>query len=225
MAKQVCVKAGETAGNVVRTTANATKGLVGGCSVICETISTVAKSTYQMTKEVCAKLGNLFHHVRKDSQIAVLETKQKEIFSKLGQEVFSSVESGVTNIVEDEKAKELLKSAVNCEKEIQNVKDEIELQQQKMEEIAILKRVKNELQSEDPRIRRVAIRVLERVESKEAVSILSQCLSDPDIEVKTRAADVMRKLVDKMEKSNVVPGISQGEEQKKQENAGQTSQP
>ena len=225
MAKQVCVKAGEAAGSVVRTTANATKGLVGGCSVICETISTVAKSTYQMTKEVCTKLGNLFHHVRKDSQIAILETKQKEIFSKLGQEVFSSVESGVTNIVEDEKAKELLKSAGNCEKDIQKVKDEIELQQQKMEEIAILKRVKNELKSEDPRIRRVAIRVLERVENKEAVSILSQCLSDPDIEVKTRAADVMRKLVDKMEKSNVVPGISQGEEQKKQENAGQTSQP
>lgn len=127
MDKQVCVKAGESAGSVVKTTSNKTRGLVGICRVICETVGLVIKSTCQTTKEVCTKSGNLFHRVKKDGQIAVLETKQKDIFSKLGQEVFSSVESGVTNIVEYEKAKELLKSAHNCKKNIQKIKDEIAL--------------------------------------------------------------------------------------------------
>ena len=195
MDKQVCVTAGKTAGSVVRGASNLTESVRKGTSVISQTLVSTCKATGQILQEVSLKIGNLCSRVKTDSHFAYWENKQKETFHKFGQEIFRLTESGETNVLESKNIKELLEEARNCEKEMQKIKDEMAVQRQKMELAITLKRAETDLKSTDPRIRRVAIRVLERVGVKEAIPYLTGALNDPDMEVRTRASDVMHKLI------------------------------
>lgn len=204
MSKQICVEAGKVAGKVVRTTAGATQKACGGLASVGKSINPMVKSICDSTKNLCSKLGHLFSRVRKDSRLAVLEVRQKDVFQKIGQEVFSLLDSGKKDILENESAKDLLKEAGNYEKEMQKVKDEISLRMQKMEEREIFNRAKTELRDPDPRKRRIAIRILERIGTTEVLPILSECLRDSDNEVKSRAAITIEKIVGNLKKKAAV---------------------
>ena len=195
MDKQVCVTAGKTAGSVVRGASNLTESVRKGTSVISQTLVSTCKATGQILQEVSLKIGNLCSRVKTDSHFAYWETKQKEVFQKFGHEIFNLILSEEATVLENKKVKELLEEARNCEKELQKIKDEMALQREKMEIAITLKRAEVDLKSNDPRIRRVAIRVLERLGVKEAIPYLTKALNDTDVEVRTRASEVMHKLV------------------------------
>jgi len=201
MDKKVCVTAGKTAGSVVRGAADLTESVRKGTSVIGQTLVSTCKATGQVLHEVSLKIGNLCSRVKTDSHFAYWESKQKEVFHKLGKELFILKESEKTDILEDKKVKELIEEAHSHEKEMQKIKDEMALQRQKMELAITLKRAEEDLKSTDPRIRRVAIRVLERIGAKEAIPYLTKALNDPDMEVRTRASEVMHKLINTVEQA------------------------
>lgn len=195
MAKEVCVKAGKAAGAVVRETAGVTVSIRKGSAAIGQTVVSTVKATGQAMQEVALKLGNLCSRVRTDSKLAYWETKQKEAFGKFGQEIFGLIETNVPAVFEEQKVKELLEEIRSCEKEIQSIKDEMAAQKQKIEIAMTMKRAESDLKSQDPRIRRVAIRILERIGNKDVLPHLTNALNDPDKEVRTRAAEVIHKLV------------------------------
>lgn len=204
MAKQVCVTAGKAAGSVVREAANVTESVRKGASSVSKTCISVAKSASEAVQEVTLKFGNLCSRVKTDSQFAYWETKQKEVFGKLGQEIFTLVQSNVAVNFEEPKLKELLEDIRKYETEIQRIKDEMAAQRQKMELAISLKRAESDLKSKDPRTRRVAIRILERIGSKEGIPYLTAALNDSDQEVRTRAAEVMHKLVNNVKEEPAV---------------------
>ena len=202
MAKKVCVEAGKVAGSIVRSAADVTESVSKGTSVISQVIASTCKATGQALHEVTLKIGNLCSHLKTNSHFAYWETKQKEAFHKFGQEIFNLIVSEKPDVLEDKKVKELFEEAQNCEKEMQKIKDEMAIQRQKMEIAITLKRAEADLKSDDPRIRRVAIRVLERIGVKEAIPYLTVALNDADLEVRTRASEVMHKLVNSVKHSD-----------------------
>lgn len=196
MAKQISVQAGKIAGEVVRTTSQITKQTSAGCSIISRFFYSAVEAMNSAMKDVCARFGNLFTRIKEDSRLAVLETKQKDSLQELGKEVFSLFKDQEERVFENDKVKEFLSQVQNYENEIQKVKDEIAVQKQKMEERAIIERVKKELKSDNPRTRKVAIRILERIGNKEEIlELLSHNLNDPDPEVRVRVAELVHKLV------------------------------
>lgn len=197
--KKVCVEAGKVAGNVVRGASDITATVRKNTSVIGKNLAATCKATGQVLNNARLKLGNLYSRVKTDSKFAFWETKQKESFQKLGQEIFKSIESEEPDALENKTVKDLFEETRNCEKEIQKIKDEMAVQRQKIDLVITLERAETDLKNKDPRIRRVAIRVLERVGAKEAIPYLSKALNDPDPEVRSRAAEVMSRLEGRQE--------------------------
>lgn len=224
MGKEICVKAGKTAGGVVRYVVDTIKktGKIGNS--IGETISTGAKAVAEGWQSCCTGFDNFCKRIRYGSKTAAFESKQKDVFTRIGEKVFVEKElkkEEDSNILEDIEMKEFLEKASSHEKEIQKIKDELAIQKQKMDTIAVIKRAKEDLENKDARIRRVAIRVLERVGTKEVIPYLSNVLNDPDSEVRERASDVMHKLVEKfkeVQKSSATTLDKENEEHKKTHN-------
>lgn len=127
MSKQICAEAGKVAGQIVRTTAAAKQKACERIATVGRSIGPVIKSVENSTKDLCAKLDDICKLIKKKRQLSDLRAMQKNIFQKIGQEVFSSSDSGRKDILENLEAKELLKQADACEKKIQKLKVEIPL--------------------------------------------------------------------------------------------------
>lgn len=191
MSKQICVEAGKAAGSCVRGVVELTRktGKVG------EVVKKCAVSTVDATKRFCAKVGNLFKRVSTDGQLAAWTEKQKDVFLQLGEQVFLGYQQRIENLLEQENIKNLLEQASECEKHKSEIKEAIVEQKRKMDEIVIFKRAKENLESQDPRMRRVAIRVFERLGDRKAIPLLTKALEDPDEEVRKHAREVLHKLI------------------------------
>lgn len=201
MSKRICVEASKAAGSCVRGVIDLGRrtGKVG------EAVKRCAEATADATKRLCAKIGNLFKRVSTDGQLAAWTEKQKDIFLQLGEQVFLGYQQKIENLLEQENIKRLLEQASECEKRKSEIKEAIAEQKRKMDEIEIFKRAEENLKSQDPRMRRVAIRVLERLSDKKAIPLLTKALEDPDPEVKERAAEVLHKLINSMKEEKPQP--------------------
>jgi len=203
---ELCIKAGATAGEIIRCVVDTVKktGKAG------EAVVKLGNKCSEKTAESCRNIRQKFRNLRKSAgynkELAAWESRQKEVFLKIGEKIFKEKEykqaETPAQVIEGKEVKALLDKAKSCEKEIQKIKDEMALEKQKAETLLILRRAENDLKSEDPRIRRVAVRVLERVASlvskSEILPLISKTLDDPDFEVKERAAEIMHKLADKV---------------------------
>ena len=65
-----------------------------------------------------------------------------------------------------------------------------------MDALAIFKRAKSNLSSENPRVRKVAIRVMGKLGDRNAIPYINNMLEDSDPAVRAKAAEVLHMLVD-----------------------------
>lgn len=199
--KEICIKAGATAGSIVRCLIDSVKKTGKAGESVVEATGTLAKATSKECKTLCSKVDNFCKRIGYGGKVAGWESKQKEVFMKIGEKIFDEKElkhtASSSDILEEKEIKELLKNARIYEEEIQKLKDEIALQKQKMDTLAIIKRAEEDIERDDPRIRRVAVRVLERIGTRDVIPLITKALADPDSEVRQRAAEVMHRLADK----------------------------
>jgi len=152
-------------------------------------------------KRLKAKIGNLQIKVEDESQIAIFNEKQKQVFSELGKEVYYGHKSKKNEAIELESVKALLEQAREFELHKQDIRDELAEQKRKMDEIVIFRKATLNLQNDDPRIRKVAVRVLKRLRNKDAVPYLAKLLDDRDPEVRQRAQETLNHILDDEEQS------------------------
>jgi len=192
MAKEICEKVSNAAASCVRRTMFLRKGFEKMRNLTKKSADSLSYSFKRMK----AKMGNLRKRVKDESRLASCDEKQKTVFAELGREVFYGNDDKKNNAIELEQVKKLLKEAKDYEKQKQEIMDEISIQKRKMDEIVIFRKAILNLENSDPRIRRVAIRVLDRLGSREAVSYLTRALEDTDPEVRHRAREVLHKLLE-----------------------------
>jgi HEAT repeat protein len=219
MGKQICVQAGKTAGSCVRGVVSVSKktGKVG--TLIKKCVDSTANATIRM----CARLGNLCKSISTDGQLAAWDEKQKDVYLRLGEEIFRGIKEKPESLLEQENVKNLLEQAGENESHIQEIKEATALQKHKMDGIAIFKQAKDNLQSKDPRMRRVAIRLFDRLGDKKAIPLLTKALEDPDSEVRERAARVLHKFADIAQASGTNESREEEDNQEKKEEQKQES--
>jgi len=194
MAKEICEKISNAAAVCVRKTFSVCKifGKAG------ELIKKGAAAAVFSVKRLKAKLVNLKKKVSAESYYAATDEKQKTVFSKLGKEVFYKAEEKKKDVFSARPVKDLLEKAQDYEHYKKGIREEINAQKRKMDEIAILRRATLDLSNDDPKIRRVAVRVLKRLDNKDAVPYLTKSLHDPDPVVRERAREVLHILINKV---------------------------
>ena len=185
--KGTCVSVGKCVGSTYRR-------LVDKTDKIRHFLRNASRSVAEETEVICAKFGNLFKRVKNDGQLAHWEMKQKDNFAKFGEEVFRLKESELNKMFEDQNVKKVVEQIRQDESQIQKIKDAMYVQKKRMEETLIFKRAVDELKSPEARLRRVALRVIERLGKREAIPYLVTLLEDPDQEVRQRAKEIIQKL-------------------------------
>jgi len=172
---KICEAAGKAAGTVARKTEE-------GLGKVKEGTSTI-----------CGRLGNLCGF-----ELARLEKKREQIIAELGNEVWCLYHDKIyKSVFEQDTVKELVSKLNACEKEIKRIENELEAQRKKKEKKAALKEALSELKNKDPKVRKAAIRVIEKMNGNDAVKYLNKALKDKDSEVRKRAAEALKSVVNR----------------------------
>lgn len=185
--KGTCVAVGKCVGSTYRKVVEKTSGLR-------HFFGKVTRSVGEETKVILAKVGNLFKRVKHDGHLAHWEMKQKDNFARFGEEIFRIKEAELDTMITDKDVKKIVEQIKEDQSHIQQIKDAMYAQKRHMEETLMFKRAVDELTSPESRMRRVALRVMERLGKKEAIPYLVKLLEDPDQEVRDRAREVIQKL-------------------------------
>jgi len=194
MAEEICEKISNAAAVCVRKTFSVCR-IFGKAGKL---IKKGVESAVFSAKRLKAKLVNLKKKVRAESHYAATDEKQKTVFSELGKEVFYKAEEKKKNVFSARPVKDLLEKAQDYEHYKKEIREGINTQKRRMDEIAIFSRAVAELSHSDPRVRRVAVRVLKRLDNKDAVPYLTKSLHDPDPVVRERAREVLHLLINKV---------------------------
>ncbi|MCB4791427.1 MAG: HEAT repeat domain-containing protein [Elusimicrobia bacterium] len=222
MAEQgkVCIFAGKFAGDVVRKTSGITEKLSGLCKGTEKVLSRAYEKIGVSTTTACRKLGNLCKVVKNSGGLAHWEEKEKEALLKLGTEVWKSHEEKTLKpLFENSSIKPIVKEINNCEQEIQEGREEIEEQKKRMDELAVFNHARSNLGSKNPRVRKVALRVLGKLGKKEAIPYISRLTNDPDSEVRQKAIEVLHELIDLSIKKDPISKIKAKEMMKMMDDA------
>lgn len=185
--KGPCVLVGKLVGSAYRKMAEQTRKIR---YFLGRAAGTVAEEVRVMT----AKFGNLFKRVKTDGQLAHWEMKQKDDFAELGEEIFRLKEAELDSLFKEESILKILEQLKQDQAKLKEVKDAVYGQRRRMEEIIIFRHALDKLKNPEARVRRVALRVLERLGKKEAIPHLVNLLEDPDPEVRQRARDIIQVL-------------------------------
>jgi HEAT repeat protein len=185
MDKEICIRTGKTA-----------------CSCITEILNKCIGSAGFAARKMSAGIGGMFKRISADDQIAACDEKQKEMYGQLGQQIFRGIKEKNENLLEQEKIKELVTQLSESERNVQKIEEVIAQRKRKMDEIVIFKQAKNNLQSNDPGMRRVAIRVFGRLGDKRAIPLLTRALEDPDDNVRECASQILHGFVDIVKESS-----------------------
>jgi len=194
MGRELCEKISNKVANCVRTTFSICKSFRKTGELIKKGTDSIAFSA----KRLGAKLGNLRKRISAESRFASYDEKQKVVLFELGGEVFYGVEDDKKDMFSHEHIKDLLKEARDYEIRKQEIKEEINLQKRRMDERVIFRRATFDLEDDDPRVRRVAIRVLKRLDNRTAIPYLMKCLEDSDPEVRKMAQNALHFLLKKV---------------------------
>ena len=185
--KGICVMVGKCVGSTYRKVIEKTNSFM-------LFLGKASQSAGEEIREMFAKSDNLFRRVKNDGQLAHWEMKQKDNFAKFGEEVYRLKEAEINKLFKEGNVKQILEQIKKDQVQIDEIKDAMYAQQKRMSEIIIFKRALVELKSPEAHTRRVALRVMERINKKEAIPHLVNVLSDPDPEVRDRARELIQKL-------------------------------
>lgn len=168
------------------------------------------------SKVLLARVSNLFKTVGNDSRMAVLETKRKEDFARLGEELYRLEEEEPGRLDPEYKS---LKEILDCVKEdqsrIDKIEREIHAQRRKMQEKIVFKHALKQLESQERHARLSALRVLKRQGNKEAISRVAKLLEDPDPKVRESARTTIQKLSQSAKKTLERRSVSSNSEEVK----------
>lgn len=192
--KSACVSLGKCVGTTVRSI-NEKFSRAG------ELCSKSAQTFCDETRLIFARAGNLCKSVKNNSILSCWTTKQKDHFAQLGEEIYRLKGDRVKQIIKDRSVNKIVSNIKEYQNHINKVENEMRAQKKRMKEWVVYKHAISQLQNPQPRIRIVALRLLERLDKKSAISKVSQLLKDPEVEVRNRARQVLAKLTKQKQKS------------------------
>jgi len=201
--KEICVKVGKTTGEIVHCFLDGIKKTGRLAKPAFSFLDDISGTLLGGLERVFFKFGNVHALNKYERKIAEWQALQKEVYAQLGKAAYGEKEGKqgdeAAGTVEDNIRSELTQKINYYDGEIQKVREEMARQKDKMDEFTIVKRAKSDLRSRNPKVRRVAVRVLEKVSNRAAIPVVSRALNDPDPEVREEAVAVMYKLVDKVQ--------------------------
>jgi len=200
VANGMCEKIGNTAARCVHLTFSVYKSVGRVGKLVGKTAGSVSYSF----KRTWAKLNNLCKRVSAESRLASFDEKQRAVFSDLGKKVFHRLEEKGQDALSDDSVKKLLEEAHEYESRKGQIRNSMTLQKRRMDEIVIFRRATLDLQNEDPRVRRVAVRVLKRLGNRSAIPHLTKSLEDTDPEVRKVAKEALHVLVNEQKRAQKV---------------------
>lgn len=182
-----CVNIGKCVGSAYRSVSGKAGRMAGFLNGALRRVSDGAAG-------VCARVDNFFGRIKGDSRLAKMEMERREDFARLGGEIFRLKGREIEGIVPGEKVKEIVAKLSLDEVRIGEIRDQMRSQQKKMQEMAVFKHAMLHLRASDPRVRRAALRVLEKLQMKECMSEVVALLEDSDAEVRIQAQGLIQKL-------------------------------
>ena len=185
--RSLCVVVGKYVGSACRKTVEKT-------GTVRNFLGKAVKSVTGEARVMAVRVGNLFKKVKTNSQLAHWEMRQKDGFSKLGEEMFRAKGEEITRLFKDANVKKIVQQVQNSQGRIQNIKNEINGQQKRMDDLVMFRHATGELRNPDSRMRLVALRVLGKLGKREAIPCLVKLLDDPHQMVRRRASEVIQKL-------------------------------
>jgi hypothetical protein len=185
--KGTCVAAGKCVGTTYRKVSEET-----------QKFGMFLEKSFQTVREemkmIFARMGNLFKRVKTDGKLAHWEMKQRDNFAKLGEEIYRKKKSELNKLFNEENLKDIFAQIETDEEKIHEMKGINDKQRRRMEEMILFKHAIKELKSSEVKMRRVALRVLERLGKKEAISYLVELLNDPEPEIRSKASEIIQDL-------------------------------
>lgn len=182
-----CVAMGKCSGSMYRAVAE-------NGSRIGRYMDAAARTVTDEARMMWLRLGNLVKSIKTNSQLAHWELKRKDDFAKLGEELFRRKESELERLVPDEDFKAVLQRVRKAQDRIRGIEDDRQAQNKRMREMTVFRHAAAQLRSPEPRIRRAALRVLEKLNRSEALPHIASLLKDPDDEVRARAREAINKI-------------------------------
>lgn len=193
--QEICDDFSEAADNAVRKTMKMLERMKGGF------ISSLIKSE-EVTMTICEKISNLCK-----KQASTAYTKKNEAIAKLGAEVWALYQDKVfKSIFQQDNVKKLIEELEVYEKEVREIEEKILAEKKEKERREKLRKAVSDIRSDDPRVKRSAIRVMEKIGGKEAIPYLNEVLDDPVSEVRESAARVLHKLVNDVARDTKTSG-------------------
>ena len=198
-----CVAIGKCSGSAYRSMAEKS-------SRVGHYLDKAAKAVAAEAHMLWMRFGNLFKAIKTDSQLAHWEMKRKDDFAKLGEEIFRHKEPEIEHLIPDEDFQAIVSRVREDQDRIRSIEGEKSAQHRRMREMSVFKHATAQLDSSDPRMRRAALRVLERMGRTDAIPHISRLLHDLDDEVRARARAVIQKLSHSEDTAPADPGIQRG---------------
>lgn len=193
---KICLTAGKVAGGIARKTAGIRSRIGGVCLNTSKGIKKICSEMAESPVSICKKLNNLYRTIKGKGSIASREEKEKDIFEELGEVTWGMYRNKcATHIFENDRVMKILKDIENLDEEIKKRKTEMALQKEKMDAWVILRRAKINLESNNPKIRKVAILVLNKLSDNESIPHLNRMLDDPDMKIRKKAVEVMHNII------------------------------
>ena len=125
-----------------------------------------------------------------------LEKAHKEILGRLGLETLAISRRNPPSAEDVEMVNKLTMEAQARETELLEIRDAIVRKRQDREIDSLRRSAEADLKSPSANVRRVAVRVLDRVGKRETIPVLTAVLRDPDPDVRSSAAQTIHKLVE-----------------------------
>lgn len=182
-----CVNVGKSVGSAYRSVFGKGGRITGFFSGALSCVSDASAGA-------CARIDSFFGRIKGDGRLAKMEIERKEDFAKLGGEVFRLKGREIEGLVPGEKVKEIVAKLSLDEARISEIRDQMRSRQKKMQELVVYKHAMLHLKAADPKVRRAALRVLEKLQMKECMPEVVVLLEDKDAEVRIQAQGLIQKL-------------------------------
>jgi hypothetical protein len=182
-----CVTVGKCSGTVYR-------AITEQSELLGRRLGGVARSLTDELRLMWLRAENLMASIRNDSQLAHWEMKRRDDFARLGEELFERRKEELEAMYRDDDYQEIIGSLCDNEKRIGRIRDDRTARFKRMREATVFRHALAQLRSPEPRIRRAAMRIIEKIGRPEASAAVARLLQDPDTEVRVRAREALLKL-------------------------------
>jgi hypothetical protein len=197
----ICETAGKAGRSVVLGTHRAMEYVKLKTAAVGGGIASVARNVVATMKRATGRWPTLCVPKKtEEAELSLLLDRNQEILAQLGKEKLKQSEESEPSSLLDPREKSLLEEARHSEREIQSVRDDLMRRKQDEEFARTTRRATSDLKSPDAQKRRIAVRLLERMATRDAIPALTGVLGDEDPDVRTRAARTIERLVHEAQK-------------------------